>query len=97
MTTLKTDSMASAHERALEAAGNLYAHRPATIEELCVSYLTTLLDSPEVRDAVARGIGDSQSPSPTMGEKWPNGIPTPYLRLAQAALSTIKTQAGIDV
>lgn len=42
-----------------------------------------------VIERVARAIADSQSPSPTMGEKWPNGIPTPYIRLAKAALDAI--------
>lgn len=91
MTTPKTDSMASAHERALEAAGNLYAHRPATIEELCVSYLTTLLDSPEVQEAV--GLAIAENIHALEGEDFDAVCD----ETVDAALSTIKTQAGIDV
>lgn len=35
---------------------------------------------------VARAIADSQCNDVTMGEKYPNGLPKPYLRLAEVAI-----------
>lgn len=53
--------------------------------------ILAVLREPESVGAVARAIADSQSPAPTMGEKYPNGVPTPYKRLAQAAINAIET------
>lgn len=46
----------------------------------------TLTPHYDLLQHVARAIADSQCKDATMGEKYPNGVPGPYLRLAEAAI-----------
>lgn len=57
----------------------------ATPKEL-VEWKQTLMPNYNLLQRVARAIADSQCNDVTMGEKYPNGMPKPYLRLAEAAI-----------
>lgn len=98
MTTPKTDSMASAHNKALLAAAyNFQVNTLGTnlsgydaLRYAIEVYLTTLLDSPEVQEAV--GLAIAENIHALEGEDFDAVCD----ETVDAALSTIKTQAGIE-